>query len=540
MMISLFLLPVACMTSRDSRIAVQPFQTDDQDLRNRTVPLDIKPGLEQSVNAPEKKPLNITVSDAIFMALENNRSLLVERINPSIQETFEDEERAVFDPILNATGSVLQNDSRLLNSSGRYEDHSASSVFQGSVSLKEFFPSGTFVEVGTVTKKTNSDQYNEPYATTRLGLTVTQSLLQGKGTHVNTARLRQSRLETDITRYELRGFSESLLAQVEYTYWDYALSLRQMEIVEESLKLARQQISETEEMIKVGKMAEAELAALEAEAAAQQQGLIDAGSTLESNRLRLIRLINPPGNNPWEREITLVHPPTLPEIRYDDIGVHVALSMKMRPEINQAKLDIQKNDIEIVRTRNGLLPRMDLFITLGKSGYADSFSGSVGDIKEESYDMMMGLNFEYPIFNRKGSAQQRRAVLNRDKAKAALDNLEQIIELDVRSAYIDLHRTKEQISASTATRKFQEENLRTETEKFRVGRSTNLLVAQVQRDLLQSRINEVSSIVNYLKAIVYFYRMEGTLLEHRDITASDLNSSGEHKISGVPTPASEQ
>jgi outer membrane protein TolC len=528
------------MTSRDSRIAVQPFQTDDQDLRNRTVPLDIKPGLEQSVNAPEKKPLNITVSDAIFMALENNRSLLVERINPSIQETFEDEERAVFDPILNATGSVLQNDSRLLNSSGRYEDHSASSVFQGSVSLKEFFPSGTFVEVGTVTKKTNSDQYNEPYATTRLGLTVTQSLLQGKGTHVNTARLRQSRLETDITRYELRGFSESLLAQVEYTYWDYALSLRQMEIVEESLKLARQQISETEEMIKVGKMAEAELAALEAEAAAQQQGLIDAGSTLESNRLRLIRLINPPGNNPWEREITLVHPPTLPEIRYDDIGVHVALSMKMRPEINQAKLDIQKNDIEIVRTRNGLLPRMDLFITLGKSGYADSFSGSVGDIKEESYDMMMGLNFEYPIFNRKGSAQQRRAVLNRDKAKAALDNLEQIIELDVRSAYIDLHRTKEQISASTATRKFQEENLRTETEKFRVGRSTNLLVAQVQRDLLQSRINEVSSIVNYLKAIVYFYRMEGTLLEHRNITASDLNSSGEHKISGVPTPASEQ
>jgi len=379
------------------------------------------------------------------------------------------------------------------------------------------------VKVAAVTEITDSDQYSGSYAATRLGLTVTQSLLQGYGTDVNLAQLRQSQLETDITQYELRGFSESLLAQVETTYWDYALSQRQIEIVEESLKLARQQIIETEEMIKVGTMAEAELAAVQAEVAAQQQGLIDAKSTLESNRLRLIRLLNPPGDNPWERDITLVHPPTLPKIEYDEVGAHVAVAMKMRPEMNQAKIDIQKNDIEIVRTKNGLLPKMDLFITLGKTGYADSFSGSVNDVDGDSYDMMVGLNFEYPVFNRNAGAQQRRALLSRDKAEVALDNLKQIIELDVRNAYIELNRTKEQISASSATRKFQEEKLRIETEKFRVGRSTNLFVAQVQRDLLVSRINEVRAVVNYLKAIVYFYRLEGSLLERRGISAPGLN-----------------
>ncbi len=521
--LSFFLLPISCVISKNVWIAEEKIPADVYNKRDMSAAVEIKPISKQIINLPEKGPLNITVEDAILIAFANNRSLLVERINPLIQKTFEDQELAVFDPIVNAGVSIQQDDSKTLNQLGSYADSSVNDVFQGGISLIEFFPTGTFVEVAAVIKTTDSDQYSEQYSSTRFGLSVTQSLLQGYGTDVNLARLRQSQLEIDITRYELRGFSESLLAQVETTYWDYALSQRQMEIVEESLKLAGQQITETEEMIKVGTMAEAELAAVQAEVAAQQQGLIDAKSTLESNRLRLVRLLNPPGDNPWERDITLVHPPTLPEIEYDEVGAHVAVAIRMRPEMNQAKIDIQKNDIEIVRTKNGLLPKMDLFITLGKTGYADSFSGSVNDVDGDSYDMMVGLNFEYPVFNRNARAQQRRALLSRDKAEMALDNLQQIIELDVRNAYIELNRTKEQISASTATRKFQEEKLRIETEKFRVGRSTNLFVAQVQRDLLVSRINEVRAVVNYLKAIVHFYRMEGSLLERRGISAPGLN-----------------
>ena len=479
--------------------------------------------ITEDVRAAEEGPLKITVQDAILIALENNRSLLVERINPSIQKTFEDQELAVFDPIVEVEVSTQRNDIKSLNQSGSYTENSVNDVVQGSISLNKYFPTGTLVEAEAVTKKTDSSLYNEPYSSTRLGLSVTQSLLRGFGTDVNLAQLRQSQLETDITQYELRGFSESLLAQVETTYWDYALSQRQMEIVEESLKLARQQIAETEEMIKVGTMAEAELAAVQAEVAVQQQGLINAKSTLESNRLLLIRLLNPPGDNPWERDIILVHPPTLPKIEYDEVGAHVAVALKMRPEVNQARINIQKEDIEIVRTKNGLLPKMDFFITLGKTGYADSFSGSVNDINGNSYDMMAGLNFEYPAFNRNARALHRRALLSQDKAEVALDNLKQMIELDVRNAYIEVNRTKEQISASTATRKFQEEKLRIETEKFRVGRSTNLFVAQVQRDFLASRIGEVKAVVNYLKAIVDFYRLEGSLLERRGIRAPGCN-----------------
>jgi outer membrane protein TolC len=50
-----------------------------------------------------------------------------------------------------------------------------------------------------------------------------------------------------------------------------------------------------------------------------------------------------------------------------------------------------------------------------------------------------------------------------------------------------------------------------------VGRSTALLVAQAQRDVLSSQVGEVDAVVRHLQALVEFYRLEGTLLERRGI-----------------------
>jgi outer membrane protein TolC len=129
------------------------------------------------------------------------------------------------------------------------------------------------------------------------------------------------------------------------------------------------------------------------------------------------------------------------------------------------------------------------------------------------------MRFEYPFWNREAKASHQRAQLSREQSEKALENLSQLVEVDVRTAYIEVNRSKQQIAASTATRKFNEEKLRIETEKFRVGRSTSFLVAQAQRDLLVSRISEVQALANYLKALVDLYQQDGSLLERRGISA---------------------
>ena len=198
---------------------------------------------DRQASIPINGPLKISLNDAILSTMENNPSLVVERFNPWIQNTFTDEERAVFDPVLGGEIAVERNDVANPGITGRGTIDTTTDVYGGGISLREYFPTGTFMELGFSGSVTDVDQSDDPYAKARVGLSVTQSLLRGYGTEVNMARIQQSRLETAISIYELRGFSETLVAQVENAYWDYALAQRQIEIVEESLKLANQQLA---------------------------------------------------------------------------------------------------------------------------------------------------------------------------------------------------------------------------------------------------------------------------------------------------------
>ena len=464
-------------------------------------------------------PLKITVTEAILLCLENNRSFVVERLNPSIQQTFEDQERAVFDPATNVDISAGRLKGESLARSGSETEDFTTDAVEGIISLEQYFPTGTRITLEASTQMDDSSLYDDSFYSTRLGMTVTQALLKGYGTDVNLAQLQQARLDTRMSEYELRGFTEFLVAEVERTYWDYALAQRQIEIVEESLKVARQQLNETKELITVGRLARAELAAVQAEVAAQEQALIEARANKESIHLQLLRLLNPTGPGIWQREIDLIHQATLPEIKLEGVELHVNVSMRIRPILNEARLKILRGDLDLVKTKNGLLPLMDLFITLGKSGYSNSFGDSIGNINEDSYDAMAGVKFNYPIYNRDAKALHRRALLTREQAQKALENLSQLVEVDVRTAYIEVNRTKQQIAASSVTRMFDEEKFRTETEKLRVGKSTSFQVAQAQRDLLGSRIAEVRALTNYLKALIDLYRLDGSLLERRGISA---------------------
>lgn len=474
---------------------------------------------EAAAQALPPGPLRITIGEAVMLCLENNRALAVRRLEPEIQQTFEDQEHAVFDPELKAEISAAQVRGERLSRAGSETEAYTEDTADGVISLEKYFPTGTSVALAAGVNMTDSSLYDESFYESRLGLTVTQALLRGLGPAVNRVRLQQAALATRFSQYELRGFTESLVAEVERTYWDYALARRQIEIVEQSLSVARQQRNETEQLIAVGRLAKSELAAVQAEVAAQEQRLIEARAYRQELKLKLMRLLNPSGDTIWQRKLELIHQPALPAITLEAVEQYVAVAMRMRPVLNQARLDLLRGELELVQTRNGLLPLMDLFVTLGRSGYASAFGESISNIDGDSLDYQAGIRLAYPLSNRDAGARHQQALLTREQAKGALANLEQLVEVDVRSAYIEVDRTRQQIAASSVTRRFDEEKLRTETEKLRVGKSTSFLVAQAQRDLLASRIIEVQAIVNYLKALIELYRLDGSLLERRGITA---------------------
>ncbi len=353
---------------------------------------------------------------------------------------------------------------------------------------------------------------------TNVSLTATQSLLRGYGLDVNLASLRQARLDTRSSEYELRGFAESLVAQTEEAYWDCALARQQIQITEKSLDLANDQLRETLDRIQLGNVAATEKVAAEAEVALRQEDLINARSAFDAARLQLLRLLSPSGNT-FERDLELLDQPSAKEEPVDNIADHIEAALRMRPDLNQARLLVERDELQIVKTKNGLLPQLNLFVTLGRTGYAASFPGSVSNLSANDYDAIVGVNFEYPPANRAAKAADAAARLSRGQAEQAVGNLAQLVELDVRTAYIEILRTRAQVAATLASRTLQEEKVRVESEKFRIGKSTSLLVAEAQRDLLASQIAYVQAVAGYRKALVELYRLEGTLLLRRGLAA---------------------
>jgi len=278
-------------------------------------------------------------------------------------------------------------------------------------------------------------------------------------------------------------------------------------------------LREVEQRIKVGNLPETEAAAAQAEVALRRETLINARSALSTVRLRLLRLIDPNALQGPRTDLLLLTDPAVSEVSLGTVDSHVAVALQMRPDMNQARMRVQSGDLDLVQTRNGLLPRMDLFVKLGDTGYADSFGSAAGEMDGADLDVAAGVTIELPILNRKADAVHQRALFSREQMGESLKNLEDLVRVDVESSYIEVERTREQLAATATTRRFQEEKLRAETAKFNVGRSTALLVAQVQRDLVSSQVSEVDVVIAHLAALVSLYRLEGSLLERRGVAA---------------------
>ncbi len=481
-----------------------------------TVPGHNSVGLDREGRAA----LTLSVEEAVLFALQNNRDLRVRQYEPLVAGTFEDIERGQFDTELFAEAEYFEEESTETSRSTGAQFSVIGTETSQQVGLEKFFPTGTTLEAIASHERSTSNRAPEQQEA-RLELTVTQSLLQGFGPAANLAGVRQAELETTASINQLRGYIEALLAETETAYWQYVLAKEEIAIFEKSLDIARQQLEEVELRIDVGILPEIEAAAAKAEKALRIQALIEARSLLEERRLRLLRLLNATTSGRLDRQVKTTSDPRIEAIAIADKEDRLRLANKSRPDLKEAQLRLQQNRLETIVTRKGLLPRLDLFITLGKTGFADSFSDSVSEIDGETYDFTAGVRLSHYLGDRAAKARNLAAYASYQQASDAIMNLRQLVELDVLLAINEVEKVRQQIEASRTTRILQELTMNAEKERFDVGASTALDVALAQRDFLRSQINEIESIVNYRIALVKLYLAEGSLLDRRGITIDE-------------------
>ncbi len=408
--------------------------------------------------------LSLSVRDSILMSLENNRSLAVEKYGPDIAETFVLEEGAVFDPVLSTNFTPSKSTGQRTSGVGEFRTVKNQQI-SGDVGVTKQFPVGLSMDFTSTTRRQDSDVYTTLFST-RLGTTLTLPVLKGFGSDVNLAGVHLAEKDVDLSRYELHGFILALAAQVEGYYWDLFMAREELKIHLSSLELARQQMLVTKDRIDVGEIPEIELAAAEGEVALREKDVIDARSVIEKTTLRFLQAINPPGEDPWSSTIDLVDSFTVDDADWGAVETHVGIAQRNRPDINQARVEYDKQEIQIVRTKNGLLPQLDFFITLGKTGYANTYLDTFSNLKEDNFDASGGFLFSYSFGNRAAKARHTRAQFQEREAKTAVQNFEQLVDLDVRIAFSELDRATQQIAATHKSTQLQDAKYQAEIEKF--------------------------------------------------------------------------
>lgn len=484
---------------------------------------------------------SLTLEDAVLLALNRNQDLRVQILEPKVKETLAEEKKADFDFGLSTQLKAGEKKSLLskndaLNLGGMvslfadnipddFEMTQEEESNEVSLELSKLFSSGTRLSIQLINQY--SDQNNDFPSDSVFGdnssrqnfssasLNLNQPLLQGRGRKVNLSFIEQANIDQEISLFELQQYIMEMVAKVQKTYWDLVLSHKTLAIHQKSLELVGKQLEETQERINVGKLAQSELVSAQAEVAAEKQKVIDAESLKEQRQLELLLLLNPELESLWEQDISLTTAPAPSPLSAGVVREHVLTALKNRPDLHQAHLNLQKGDLEVIRTENGLLPKLDFFFSLKRMSTDSKFPSSLSEFEDSDYEV--GLKFTHPLERTRAENQYQRANLQRMKYLQSIAHLEQKIEVEVRKAILEIKRYDEQIIASQANQKWQEEKLKVEQEQFRLGRSTNLLVFQAQRDLIAAQVNEVTAIISQLKASIDLQLMEGTLLEHWSI-----------------------
>jgi outer membrane protein TolC len=126
--------------------------------------------------------------------------------------------------------------------------------------------------------------------------------------------------------------------------------------------------------------------------------------------------------------------------------------------------------------------------------------------------------FNYPWGQASDKARYRQSLATLNREQVRLKQIEQNIELQVRSAVRSVETNLESVKIATLAARLSERQYELEKAKFDAGQSTSRRVLQAQEDLEAARISELQAKVSQQNAITALHRIEGSSLQRYAVT----------------------
>ena len=473
----------------------------------------------------QEPPVVLSLQDALREALEKNLDLVVRSYDPLRSETRVIASESGFDPFLSGTGQSGNSELRRVNSITGSSFLSTSKSHTYSVRFEDPLIIGGRYKVDLIAD--DSDSFSDLFGpstskgfSTSYLVTLSQPLLRNLGAEANRSLIVISRNELGANQARFRQTVIDTLAAAEKAYWDLDFALLNLKTAQAALQLAKDFLDQNRIKVRVGTLAPIEITQAEAEVADREEAVIIAQHAVRTAEDSMRRIMNVPKDSAdWSRPIQPSDMPPLVEVA-PDMEAAVASGMSNRPDLEQARLDLRSRETDLAFRRNQRRWGLDFLGTYGNSGFNNAnYGDSIEDLKDRNQtDWTLQLSLLIPLGNRLADANYADAEYALTQAHYRLDALEQAARIEVRNAVRTVETNLKRVKAAQVNVRLQREKLSAEQKKFENGMSTSFQVLQFQTDLTTAESRENSSIVDYNKSLAELQRVQGTLLEARNMT----------------------
>lgn len=476
--------------------------------------------------------LQLSLNDAIFLALANNTAIQVAQTQIDTAKTVIDAARAPFDPTINA----LFNTSRSSESS-----FSQAAIAPTETGLQQEYQLGVSQTFETGTNflvSVNADKFSSNIPNSELTLfgevnpsifgtvqvQIIQPLLRGRGLLPNRGPIIIAQRNVEQSRANFRQQVANIILTAVQQYWNVVEARENLDIAQKLQAQAQKSYDHDKEALEKGALPPLDIYRSESEVAQRRVSEIQAEYAVKEAEDTFRNAIGAdidPNIRALEVNLTETPEPT-DALLTVDIATELNKALANRPEVEFDRLQLANDDLSIKIAHNGLKPQLNLTLNYSGSGLNTDTNGPFLEALDQSFGFSQPtyggtLNLTFPIKNYAAKSAFASAQVNKRHDLYSDRQTRQQITLDVANAVHQLEQSKLSMEAAKIALDLGQKNLQAEQRKYELGSETLFVLLETQTELSQAEQSLIQAQVNYRIAVSTVYYSTGELLGNYNV-----------------------
>ncbi len=343
-------------------------------------------------------------------------------------------------------------------------------------------------------------------------------------------------------------------------YWDLVSFNDDVRIKRQAVETAQRLYDDNRKRVEAGSLPAVEVTRAAAQVSANQEALLISETNLAQQETVLKNALSRTGVE--DPKLDAVHIVALDSIQIpkteeiQPIQDLIQTAIANRPEIEQARINLQNSKINLQGTRSVLLPSLSAFADVSNNALAgllnptynnccgapdQYFVGGTGTVLAQLFrrdfpNYSAGFSFNIPLRNRAAQADYAMDQLKLRTEELQMQRSLNQIRVEVKNAVIGLQQARVGYETAVSTRVLAEQNLDSEQKRFQFGApgSDVTTVIQAQQDLANDQSLEVRAMASYVHAKIDFDAAMGQALDVNHIKMEEAITGHVERPSSLP------